>query len=330
VPAFLVDSRFPSNKKLAALPARRRSNAITLWLFAGCYCRDNLLDGVIVAHHSRFVRALTAHSPRTHRVAVADLVDAGLWSVSEDETITFHDWADYQESAAKHAKRQEKWREYKRSTRGWDSRMSEADSDAESAQLSSTESTEKPEPTPLPSPSPSDPDLSLVGIPIPPAADPLVGALPEAEIERRIAKVGAWYKRRFEAARNVEWAQAAMHRASFSSIADFASGQAKREGRTFEAVLDDALDRAFASAHYAAKDWPPKWLAQDIASIYAGGAPKLATASEPTEFDSLRARFLKLRAEAERSGGAKRIELDREIRKVAEELRRLKPKESAA
>lgn len=87
-----VDDGFPSHEKVMALSEGPcRADAIALWTFAGCWCSHALKDGFVP---KGVVRAFGFHLE-----AAPELVRVGLWTES-DGGFRFHDWADYQPSAA--------------------------------------------------------------------------------------------------------------------------------------------------------------------------------------------------------------------------------------
>jgi hypothetical protein len=90
---FKVDDSLAFHAKTVAAG----NAAMGLWLRAGAWCAQQLTDGRVPTH---MVRALGGTSS-----AANALVDAGLW-LRDDDGYRFHDWADYQPSAAEvHADR---------------------------------------------------------------------------------------------------------------------------------------------------------------------------------------------------------------------------------
>lgn len=87
-----VDDGFPSHEKVMALSEGPcRGDALALWLFCGCWSSHALRDGFVP---TGVVRAFAFHPE-----AASELVRVGLWLTAKGG-YHFHDWADYQPSAA--------------------------------------------------------------------------------------------------------------------------------------------------------------------------------------------------------------------------------------
>ena len=100
---FKVDDKFWSHPKVLLLS----DSAVALWVRAGTYCAQQLLDGTVPARALRLLG--------TEEVA-DELVDAGLWTREEDGW-KFHDWMDHQPSRAEVEERRERERDKKRAQR---------------------------------------------------------------------------------------------------------------------------------------------------------------------------------------------------------------------
>lgn len=99
MPWFKVDDKVWSHPKFAALS----DAAQALWLRAGSYAAEKLSDGYI---DTRILTTLLRGKPKT----IAELVTAGMW-VKVRDGIQFHDWLEYQPSAASVNKEREQARE---------------------------------------------------------------------------------------------------------------------------------------------------------------------------------------------------------------------------
>lgn len=114
-----VDDGFPSHEKVMALSEGPcRGDAIALWTFCGCWSSHALREGFVP---KGVVRAYGFHPD-----AAGELVRVGLW-VEADGGYRFHDWADYQPSAAQVEERRRAGAERKARSRA---RLSGAQSDA--------------------------------------------------------------------------------------------------------------------------------------------------------------------------------------------------------
>jgi hypothetical protein len=92
MPWLKVDDGFPSHEKVMALSEGPcRGDAIALWVFAGCWSSHALREGFVP---NGVIRAYGFHLE-----AATELVRVGLW-VAAEGGYRFHDWADYQPSAA--------------------------------------------------------------------------------------------------------------------------------------------------------------------------------------------------------------------------------------
>lgn len=104
---FKVDDSFREHPKVLAIPPARRYPAVGLWTMAGDWCAKYTTDGLIphdvVMRDARGVRGACSWA--------ADLVHVGLWhdhghtckkcAPVPEGYYLFHDWAEYQPSAAK-------------------------------------------------------------------------------------------------------------------------------------------------------------------------------------------------------------------------------------
>lgn len=93
MPWFKVDDALHKHRK-ARLAG---TEAIGLWTLAGSWCAENLTDGFIPES------VCGQWAARPGRLGAA-LVTAGLWTVAERDGESgwqFHDWIEYQPSAAK-------------------------------------------------------------------------------------------------------------------------------------------------------------------------------------------------------------------------------------
>lgn len=168
------------------------------------------------------------------------------------------------------------------------------------------------------------------GEPLAPSADD--EALTQRTLDELVAQVGGAYKRRFEAARNIEWVGLDINRRAFETIARFVHGQARREKKPVQRIIHHTLDRCFEHTRMAANDWPPKWLAESIASIYAGEQVNAKDAAEA--YSELAARLqpeidvleTKLRMRRSKEGPDAAPELQRQIEDMRAELARAKPR----
>lgn len=114
-----VDDGFPSHEKVMALSEGPcRGDAIALWTFGGCWSSHALREGFVP---NGVVRAYGFHPE-----AAPELVRVGLW-VEEQGGYRFHDWADYQPSAAQVEERRKAGAERKARSRA---RLSGAQSEA--------------------------------------------------------------------------------------------------------------------------------------------------------------------------------------------------------
>lgn len=114
-----IDDGFPSHEKVMALSEGPcRGDAIALWTFCGCWSSHALREGFVP---NGVVRAYGFHPE-----AAAELVRVKLW-VPAEGGYTFHDWADYQPSAAQVEERRKAGAERKARSRA---RLSSAQSDA--------------------------------------------------------------------------------------------------------------------------------------------------------------------------------------------------------
>lgn len=100
---FKIDDGFWSHPKTMPLSA----DAVALWTRAGAYSCQHLTDGYI----SKAVIRLVGDSS-----AATELVDAGLW-IETGDGWSFHDWAEYQETAETVKRRQANARERQRRAR---------------------------------------------------------------------------------------------------------------------------------------------------------------------------------------------------------------------
>lgn len=114
-----VDDGFPSHEKVMALSEGPcRGDAIALWVFAGCWTSHALREGFVP---NGVIRAYGFHLE-----AASELVRVGLW-VAAEGGYRFHDWADYQPSAAQVEERRRAGAERKARSRA---RLSAAQSNA--------------------------------------------------------------------------------------------------------------------------------------------------------------------------------------------------------
>lgn len=112
MPWFKVDDKFHSHIKVGQAGV----SAIGLWVLAGSWCMDQLEDGFV----PDFIARRLDPDWQAH---AAELVDAGLWEVSEKGRLRgwrFHDWVDHQPSKEKvmadraaNAERVRRWRDEK-------------------------------------------------------------------------------------------------------------------------------------------------------------------------------------------------------------------------
>ena len=105
MPWFKVDDSFWSHPKLSELS----HEAVSLWVRAGAYCAQHLTDGFVA--EGTVVRQLWTPLP-----VAGELVSAGLWTVV-DGGFQFHDWLEYQPTAADTLAKREADRERKRKQR---------------------------------------------------------------------------------------------------------------------------------------------------------------------------------------------------------------------
>lgn len=90
MPWFKVDDSFWSHPKLSELSHA----AISLWVRAGAYCAQHLTDGRVTA-------ATVTRQLWTGTEAADELAAAGLWDALDDGSgWQFHDWLEYQPTAA--------------------------------------------------------------------------------------------------------------------------------------------------------------------------------------------------------------------------------------
>lgn len=120
---FKVDDRFPRHGKVKALRklgARVRADALALWTLAGCECCAALAEGgVIEGHisHEDVEAMMHPTKPADARAAAEALVSVGLWH-SVEGGFCFHDWSEYQPTAASVKNERDRWKESKRKSRG--------------------------------------------------------------------------------------------------------------------------------------------------------------------------------------------------------------------
>lgn len=106
---FKVDDDLPLHEKMAALcEGPCRADAIALWTFGGCWSSRSLKEG--------FVPTGVVKSFGFHPEAPSELVRTGLWNEVEGG-YRFHDWADYQPSAARVEERRRAGAERKAASR---------------------------------------------------------------------------------------------------------------------------------------------------------------------------------------------------------------------
>lgn len=99
-----VDDKLHSSVKWRTTPKPARA----LWTTALSWCSDQLTDGLIPA-------GILGMLDGTKGEAAA-LVAAGLWEITE-EGWRFHDWHDYQPSAAQEAEKRQRAADWRRSIR---------------------------------------------------------------------------------------------------------------------------------------------------------------------------------------------------------------------
>lgn len=93
---FKVDDSFYVHPKVFDAP----DCAVALWVRAGCWSAQNRSDGFVPA-------SMPARLCDDHDTAVRELLRRGLWMRTKDG-FRFHDWLDYQPSAAEQAEKREK------------------------------------------------------------------------------------------------------------------------------------------------------------------------------------------------------------------------------
>ncbi|MCT2042634.1 hypothetical protein M3D15_04700 [Pseudoclavibacter alba] len=101
---FKVDDQIASHVKVVTAG----NAAMGLWVRAGAWCCANLTDGFVHADAARMLGGQDAD--------IQALIDADLW-VSVPGGYQFHDWAEYQPTAASERSRREKDRIRKRKER---------------------------------------------------------------------------------------------------------------------------------------------------------------------------------------------------------------------
>lgn len=94
MPWFKVDDGFSTSRKVIQIPRRDRFQAIGLWLMAGNFAAKELTDGHIPAYVLDEMGAPDE--------LVETLIAVGLWDRDEQGEIWFHDWCEYQPSAAEY------------------------------------------------------------------------------------------------------------------------------------------------------------------------------------------------------------------------------------
>lgn len=73
------------------------SVAYGIWSRMGCWCADQLTDGVVTR---AIVHAIAPEPARIVDRAIDELVAARLWDVLGDSKWVFHDWADHNPTCA--------------------------------------------------------------------------------------------------------------------------------------------------------------------------------------------------------------------------------------
>lgn len=105
---FRVESVFPESdkvEKLERLHTRLFEKAITMWVFAGCFCSRNSTDGRISERQmSRLVPTIKRPKPVIAALIDCELIEPDTPAAGE---LTMHDYLDYNPSKAE----KEKWRD---------------------------------------------------------------------------------------------------------------------------------------------------------------------------------------------------------------------------
>lgn len=98
MPWFKVDDGFIVSAKVISIPRSDRLLAIGLWTYAGNHSARHLTDGHIPKAVLDEIDA--------PQESIAHLVRVGLWDVDQAGEYWFHNWADYQPSAAAYIEKQ--------------------------------------------------------------------------------------------------------------------------------------------------------------------------------------------------------------------------------
>lgn len=110
MPWFKVDDEFHKHRKARLAGVE----AVGLWTLAGSWCAENLTDGFIPA-------SVCGQWTRRPEKLGGLLVPAELWTECEqggEQGWQFHDWIDYQPSAAKTRKQRAEARDRMKLLRG--------------------------------------------------------------------------------------------------------------------------------------------------------------------------------------------------------------------
>ncbi len=158
MPWFKVDDHFWSHPKISDLS----NDAISLWVRAGSYSAQHLTDGFIPD-------AVVRRQLWSDKSAAEELAESGLWVVAEGG-FQFHDWLQYQPTAADTLSKREAARERVRKARERKRALAEDGSQDVRANTSVTgnepaanlpRSSQKVRSTPNPNPNPIDTDVSI-------------------------------------------------------------------------------------------------------------------------------------------------------------------------
>jgi hypothetical protein len=85
---FKVDDGFYTSHKVLMIPREQRAMAVGAWLLAGTWAADKMTDGVVPGY--------VLHDMGINGDPSRILCEVGLWHLTEDSSIVFHDWCDYQ------------------------------------------------------------------------------------------------------------------------------------------------------------------------------------------------------------------------------------------
>ncbi|MEU2134950.1 hypothetical protein [Streptomyces sp. NPDC018352] len=264
MPWVRLDDRFPSHRKIRLLSHQ----AFRLYVSGLCYAAENLTDGRIPAEELRIVADI-----KTSKAAAKELVERGLWEVSEEGGWSIHDYLEYnpgsdQVRAERDAKtaRQQRWRENKKKQR-----TEQGAPGVDGAVDASTDASRDGGVTPAPSPSPNPVLPTEVPPPPTPSVDTPGAAVDttsgRGEVQPLIDAMGARQMRVSWGFSAAEWLELrdAIRRVGIPALVDHAA-------RAWQAAKNTP---------YSARYFLPGWTGLQDAPQYTG--PRSLTAGPPSK-----------------------------------------------